>query len=216
MHQTSDIYDNCACDGQFSEAMMCREPMQFGKTTQITNLVIPDIRSEGFCSNYRSEGNNRMRFIWAQGDYREISLSCPEYPKLVFIFIQGGHHVELSTYYGITTFLDPVMRMFQSALGSCWDRVRILYAGSTVCSDDVVKKYPHQKRENVEEYNRDTANWLKEHYPNAESVNFYNLSAESLDRTSDGMHSLTDVNLIKAMTVLNIMHHMARNSSHSE
>jgi len=191
---------------------LCRVPMSFGRTGQVSNIVLHDLRSFGFCF-LNTPPHVKSSFIWAQNDYREITLSCPESPRLVFIFLQGGHHVELSSWYGITTFLDPIMNKLQSELSSCWERVKILFSGATVCSDEVVKKYPHQNRANVAEFNKNMATWLKEHHPRVESVDFFNLSAESVNsgRTADGFHSLTDVNLLKAVTVLNIMHRMALN-----
>ena len=120
--------------------------MSFGRTGQVSNIVLHDLRSFGFCS-LNTPPHVKSSFIWAQNDYRETTLSCPESPRPVFIFLQGGHHVELSSWYGITTFLDPIMNKLQSELSSCWERVKILFSGATVCSDEVVKKYPHQNRD---------------------------------------------------------------------
>ena len=41
-------------------------------------------------------------------------------------------------------------------------------------------------------------------------IDLYNLTLDGVSRTSDGFHSLSDVNMIKASYVLNIMDAMSR------
>jgi hypothetical protein len=210
--QKYEVYSNCSCDGQFSENELCRMPMQVNKN-QFSIFNYESIISYGFCSNYKHPNNSQTQLVWAQNSYKLIQLSCPVEDssigqRPIFIFFQGGHHAELSSEFAISTYFIPLLNRLRGELQNCWDRVRLVFSGATVCADEVVKKYPHQNKEYVHSYNTETAKWLYENYPQVISLDFWNLSAEALDHTSDGFHMLTDVNLIKATTVLNLMHQM--------
>jgi hypothetical protein len=211
--QQAEVYDKCGCDGQFTEAFLCRKPMTFNSSHALRSIFqTDDLRSLGLCSSYRNADRLPTRFIWVQGDFRMVSLSCPKNndSRPIFVFFQGGHFIKLNAYYGITTYVEPFMLRMKAELADCWDNVRFVFSGATVCQDAVVRRYPHQDKASVQAYNRDVANWLKKSYPKLIILDFWNLSAQALDRTSDGFHQLTDVNLIKASTVLNLMHQMSK------
>ena len=74
-------------------------------------------------------------------------------------------------------------------------------------------QYPHQRRDKVKSHNSYVHKWLTLHYPRVLYTDFWNLTADGVNRTSDGFHSLSDINVIKATYLLNIMDKMAENNS---
>ncbi len=54
-------------------------------------------------------------------------------------------------------------------------------------------------------FNHEMDTYLRASFPQVAFLNVWNLTHESLNRTSDGFHQVSDVNLIKVMTILNTM-----------
>ena len=77
----------------------------------------------------------------------------------------------------------------------------------------IEKLYPQQHRSNVKIHNLHIHGWLVNHYPHVLYIDVYNLTKNGTDHTSDGFHSLSDVNMIKASYILNVMDAMSRNGS---
>jgi hypothetical protein len=215
LFQDIEVYDNCGCDGQFSEALLCRLPMTYrSPDTFHTTHVYDSLETDGFCSMYVSPTHEHTKLIWVQNSIDDkLVITCPKSDRPIFLFIQGGIHCDLNVESCSQGYFGNFINFVKQQLGDCFDRVKILFSGSTVCTDEVEKKYPYQHRTVVRQYNKDMSNWFSSNYRGSQSLDFWNLTLESLNRTSDGFHQLTDVNMIKVIGILNMMNYMARNSS---
>lgn len=88
--------------------------------------------------------------------------------------------------------------------------MRIVFSGIPVVDKVVEKKYPHQHRSLIKVQNLYIHRWLDRYYPRVLYIDLYNLTLDGTERTSDGFHSLSDVNMMKATYVLNLMDGMSR------
>jgi len=211
--QNIKIYEQCACDGQFSENLLCRESMKFDSSDSLvldTKFVIKDFMEWGLCSNYIPLDNQYTKFVWMQNNYHQISEEgCPiNNNKPIFIFMQYALHCSLNVDQCIP-IIDDLMIDYARRFYDCYHQIRFIYAGGTASSEAIVRNYPNQEDSFVINFNEEMKNWFHENYPFVLVLDFFNLTWESRNRSSDGVHHLSDVNFIKVTAVLNAMHHMA-------
>jgi hypothetical protein len=207
--ESATTFDACNCDGQFSENPRCRRPWSFGGGITKSWTTISDFCEWGLCSTYPSHNQrgDHSQFVFAQNLIEEVEVSCPSSRRPIFIFMQLGHHCHLNLKI-CSEIIEKHMKHFKASLGKCFDRIRFAFSGTIISSDELVEKYPYQARPFVEKYHIEIIEYLAKHYPMIVPLNFANLSLEVANRTSDGFHPLTDGNLIRAMTVINLMHAM--------
>jgi hypothetical protein len=86
-----------------------------------------------------------------------------------------------------------------------WDMLRFVFMGVPIVHPAVTRKYPVQNGERVQLFNTELIS-LVGNLSNFYIINFTAMTHEAVWRTSDGFHSLTDVNLMKVMSLLNVMH----------
>lgn len=185
--------------------------MSFDATGPNSKVVIEDFNVWGLCSSYIPPDEQNTKFVWVQNDNSQVTDGCPTNvsdDKPIFIFMQYALHCRFRMD-SCVSFLDNIMVDFARRFYHCYDRIRFLYSGGTSSTNDLVQKYPHQSDEKVIQFNSDIKNWFNKKYPFVLVLDFFNLTWESHNHTSDGFHHLSDVNLIKAMTLLNSMHFLA-------
>ena len=102
------------------------------------------------------------------------------------------------------THLGPIFQAIETHLGQCKHRVHVVVIGATVSNEDVERKYPYQHHTVAAKFNTQLKTSLKA-FPYAKFLDPYQLTLQSLERSSDGFHFLSDYNFIYATTILNIM-----------
>lgn len=113
--------------------------------------------------------------------------------------------------------IRPIFESINRTIASCpYDvssKVRIAISGVNICDKAVSAKYPHQSDSNSIYFTKRLHELMKQYYPAVPVViiDFLSITKEAIDdgRTSDGYHFLSDINLMKAMTILNVMRAMA-------
>lgn len=200
-------YEKCGCDGQFSESLKCREFMFFPKhaaeVTLETTFSLSDWSEWGLCPTY-TRPRDHSAFVMDVVMWSKANIACPLSKKPIFIMLQFGHHCKLDIQ-KCTAQAESRMNVINTKLQDCLERVKIVYVGATVCSDAVIRKYPHQNKEHILEFNERMRTWFQEHYPKVLTVQYWNMTKEAAYRTSDGFHPLSDINLVKTISMLNIM-----------
>ena len=87
------------------------------------------------------------------------------------------------------------------------DLLHVYYSAATGTAPTNYLKYPRNHPNNTLEYNRRIRAYMAENYPMATYVDFFNISLEATtaNHTTDGLHLLTDANMMKAMVMLSVM-----------
>lgn len=178
----------CRCDGQFSEHSMCRQnDGLFGKTTP---------RELAVCSHL----NESEQFHFdASPNWGEANCEDPN-AKGVLLYMQGGVHTGSNVQNTVARSIEPHTKSagFQKCLNA--SRVHVIWSTYTAQSRNLDSKYPLQSRENALKFNQEmAAYWAKQPFP-VTILDWWNLTADS--QTSDGFHSLSDVNFVKALHVV--------------
>lgn len=214
----STLLNECNCDGQFSEGPLCR-------TYDSNRFRTNDIRKLGLCAHsldkhlptsfgydVRTSSDNS-----ANDDRGNWICGSPGDVRPRFLYLQGATHLGTSSQIAIPTSFEPYLKRITSKMRECHGggvlnpdtHLRIVFAGAPVNLPAIEKKYPSQRRDRVARYNDEVAAWLHQEYPLAMTLNFYNMTLEAVNRTSDGFHSLTDVNVMKVTSILAMMDRMA-------
>jgi hypothetical protein len=77
--------------------------------------------------------------------------------------------------------------------------------GVPSASDSNILKYPHQNHHKAAHFYHIVDLFLQSFHPNVQLINFLALTKEGNNRSHDGYHSFTDINILKAVIVLNHM-----------
>eukprot|EP01036_Dinobryon_divergens_P028112 gene28112-37007_t len=215
----SNIYSRCNCDGQFSESTMCRD---FGTEKLV---ISDDARKLGFCSY--TKNFSPFSFIWfsslPDGTLKtDTSFLCTNDLKPKFLYLQGGAHFATNPETFLYLLVLPIFESINRTVTSCpyniSSTIRIAMSGVNICDKSVSAKYPTQSDANSIRFTRRLVELLREKYPLVPVVviDFLSVTAEAIadGRTSDGYHFLSDINLIKAMTILNVMRAMAEDPTY--
>ena len=190
-------YDKCSCDGQFSEHLFCRDDLK-------TSAHMADPRQYGICTGSSYHPFSLiMRQPEAAYSLSWDSGSCAGLMRPVFILLGAGSHHKHDPHTTINEVIEPFLSELRDAKLACPNvTFHVVFMGLGSQSRSLDLKYPHQSRELTANFNAEVSGFLKETH----GMDFIDVS--SLNRsapTSDGYHFLSDVNLIKAMYVLNYM-----------
>lgn len=206
----SEIHRHCACDGQLSENDMCRnfEVAEF--------MILPDTCTSEFCK--RNPALKHVTFGFHDDmihlqKYKLCSID-PSDTRPILISIQGGTHYRTKSNKFIHDSIIPTINEIHAHLQACpnkidFNRLRFIFSGVPVVDVRVERKYPDQERSSAARFNREVGNYTDYNVKNSMFLNFWKLTLEATGRTSDGFHSLTDVNLMKMMITLNVMNFLA-------
>jgi len=169
---------NCRCDGQFSEALICRK------------LAV--VATEG------AIGEHNVTYTLTNRDCRDDG--SPH----VF-WLQGGAHFKSSSQTAMEQWFGPEILRIRKRhkRHGCPGSPVIFVSGLNSQSRSLDKYYEWQSRENAASFNEELANHLANWVDTGPfskdkifMVDFMNLTMDA--PTSDGYHYLTDVNTVKA------------------
>jgi hypothetical protein len=198
--------DQCVCDSQFMEKKFCGNKSVSHRYSYDTQI------SKGFCTNLTDFKPSMFAYVARDATYEAMWL-CNADPRPKFVFLQGGIHNLYNADNTIKHYLRPALEFIDEKIRDCSvddNLVYVAYSGATFSSDSIVTKYPWQSRASTQNFTEKILLFLKSEYPRVVIVDFFNVSYDAIlnNRTSDGVHTLSDVNIIKAMTILNLMNYV--------
>ena len=196
------------CDGQFSEAKKIR-----GLSN---NYMYPNTwKDESLCKDIE---HMRTSISLTDSNCRDANCSplfntlCKNDTKPIFILLSQGLHYCVNASAVIHTFITPVLAQLTAVVTNCpYDlstRIRILFVGLTPTDRIAEVKYPLQRRDLIKQFNKHIQTYLrKNHKFNILYWDVYNAGLDAVDnkRTSDGVHLLSDINVLRAIIMLHTM-----------
>lgn len=215
----TDLHTHCTCDGTYSELDVCR------KYLRPVELSPSDINSKyQYCSKYPVSHHVKTNIYIDDSllDYSEFDFKgklCGPERTLRLVMIQGGSHYSFAADKHIPVVRQLIDRLVQ-AVTSCEHNiaglVRVVFSGVPMVHPAVTAMFPLETDERAVEFYRDMQHFFQVEYPSMTVVmlDFLNLTrdANRRGRSSDGFHQLSDVNMIKVMTLLNVMGSLANSS----
>lgn len=199
---------HCRCDGMFSEAAGCRSWYQ------------PE---QHFFQNYQIPAAPALYYGGSKrlGDGRVLNL-CGGAKLLV---MQGGVHFECNTQSTLDNLIFPQLEAVVRAAAKCDKdsanpaRIDLVWLAHSAQSRALDSKFPRQSRDTLTVANAEIAlamhvKWKQMlaaavlesgpfmHEMHLHILDFMNLTSDA--QTSDGFHSLTDVNVAKAFALLRL------------
>ena len=201
-----DLYDACTCDGQFSEAAVCRS------YTHEHMMWMPDLRQYGVCPHTRAPPTS-FRYWEVGGQQLQaeelkggsvMGSWCSEDSRPRLLFLQTGVHHKNNFSRIVEAFLDPILSTAEQLRSTCahpspWS---VVWAGSSVQGRVLDQVYPHQAREVTRDLDERLSSYLLERFQ-VPTLPLWNLTAGAA--TSDGFHYLSEANLLKAVALLHFM-----------
>ena len=196
------LYGNCTCDGQFSEAKVCR-------LFPVEAMSLSHPQSYGIC---RSNLSHRFTFTlkWVgpgpEHWWDDLEWLCTADQRPRIIVLQGCLHYRVNATKVVDELLVPFFTGLITLHRSCrfplsW---RIMWIGVSAPSRSMDQSWPHQSRDRQKAFNSYVSAWLAQ--LGIPTLHFFNLTLEAA--TSDGNHYLSEVNMLKASAILNVMHIM--------
>jgi hypothetical protein len=164
-----------------------------------TNLL--EARKSMFQLGYSENLRRKSNIPWDQ-----IQCENEDYRGL-FITVQGGLHFQNNATTTFFTKMYPIMSnpTYQKCLEL--NKVQLVWIGATAQSRSLDSEYIHQSREYAVEFNQEMKSLiLNTGLPGSDKIIFmdwWNMTADS--QTSDGLHSLMDINLAKVSQLLYLM-----------
>ena len=204
--ELDDVATKCKCDGLFSESRLCRntEPY-FNDQTNINdipgNLCPGSNFSIGQVANFpflerRGQVNPGKNIRWD-----EIECDRPTYKGLLLV-MQGGLHWMMNATETFEQMIRPILD--HPKYRECVNRqkVRTIWLSATAQSTKLDERFPHQSRKSALTFEQKMQSLLdaSQFAEGITTLDWWSLTADS--PTSDGLHSLTDVNLAKTAQVL--------------
>lgn len=200
MSRMAGLHDTCRCDGQFSEDLRCRH-------YEHQNMFdVRDPRVYGVCS-HMVDSSFSFGFALHYGGFQLPahfdSLFCSADPRPRIVFANAGVHYQYNVDKVNATFLHPLVQHIQNATASCPHPIkwRLVIMSASAQSRMLDINYPNQRRENTLNYNGLIAPLLDSYH--IDVLDVWNLTLNAA--TSDGFHYLSDVNLLIANTVVNLL-----------
>lgn len=205
----------CICDGLFSGNKECRIfEDYFDETIQVSK-----IKGLGLCpdTSFILGKRTTAPFITRKtgkpdpGGYVDWdSVKCADSSyRGILLVVQGGLHFFMNATDTWDTLVRPMIshQKFEECL--IWGKVRLVWLNMHTTSPSLDKYYPVQSRENALIFN----NEIREFFISSGLivgrdvivVDWMNMTAGA--QTSDGLHSLSDVNLAKAAQILYLVEH---------
>ena len=189
--------------------MACRSICDYNRGTLISNYM------RRMCG--RSGVTLKTVIISEQMQYsaKKYARSCSDLRGQHYLLaLQGSSHLETSLARVINEFLLPHITNVKQWFSKCLNSVHVVYTGATVCHNSLERKYPHQHREKIKEHNLGIKIWLEQNHPDVIFLDPYNVTLNALNdpllpRSSDGFHFLSDVNILYANVILNLMYAVA-------
>jgi hypothetical protein len=186
-------YNHCRCDGQFSEALECRQ------NDGIFHNMTP--HALGVCSHVAHSRHFTFPALYA--GFKDLHFACedPDYRGMLLILQAGPWY--LSRGESIYKWFDEHFHheQFQKCLR--YNKVDVIWLGfGTTQTPAKDKDFPMQNRENVEKFNEHAKNYFANVSFPVTILDWVNLTWGA--QSSDGFHGLAEVNLVKAYQILNV------------
>ena len=215
MTNATHVLEECKCDGQFSEAKVCRTFDNYFDDTMEPRDIIPG--SDGdvkLCPNASfAFGKREMSpYLTRKGqidpgksiDWDSIDCIDDTY-KGIFIVLQGGSHWKSNSTETFANLIQPVITHHKYRECSCLGKVRLIWLAMNAQSSALDVPYPQQSREKALLFNEEIRQSFIDvgFVPNNEDVliiDWWNMTADA--QSSDGLHYLSDINLAKAAQIL--------------
>ena len=214
----SHLLERCNCDGQFSENKICRifDVRDYSMT--------PRSKSKAFCGGRLSK--DFVFHHWIPDfkvAFRELCSDNIDPQKLRFVYLQGGawQMSDPTTWFNeiVRPAVEALLKLVRECSNPIGGKIRLVLSGISACDQLKTARYPHQNRSAVFAFMPTVKQLLNEAYPTITQslpapvvmLDFAQMTARAIDdkRTSEGCHFMSDVNLIKFMTLTNIMRVMA-------
>ena len=186
------LFQWCQCDGQFASAALCRD-------WDINRFMRHhDVRQYGVCSFSKGWA---FEYIYpTEGPNVTVNWLCKDSPRPQAVLLQGGVHLRLDAQAWIDRVVEPTLRGIKETHATCPNQdVYVLLSGMVAQSRHVDGPQPHQSREKAAEFNAVVERYAAEQW-GVKWVDFWNLTLNAA--STDGLHQLTDGNLLKALAVL--------------
>ena len=202
MSDSEEVRAVCVCDGQFSENQLCRaEDSWFNEQVNVR-----DVPPGSLCPGSSFSFGKAQSYSLAQGhmqplSWDEVTCDRPNYKGLLLV-LQWGLHSKMNAN---LTYLGYLMPVFEHpSFKECVRRgkARVIWVAPTAQSTKLDERYPHQERSAVLEFEREIQAELgaSGYRDEVVTLDWWNLTKDS--PTSDGLHSMTDINLAKASQIL--------------
>jgi hypothetical protein len=194
LHSTTNTYDWCQCDGQFSEAVVCRFDGMHGYSAQNTPFAAEDNRALGFC-----DGETHFSFSYVPaGNVADVAraLLWGDSTRPALVYLAGGLHFRVDARAALEHFFYPTHEAIRAANRP----VIVAWGGLGAQFRQADAAWPHQSRERTREFNAVIQAAAAER--GAYFLDWWNLTLGA--QTSDGEHHLTDVNVFKVNYLLRL------------
>lgn len=218
---SSDIFRKCICDGQFSEHLICRPYSHNG-------LIVRPSHSLQHNGSKLCEGpaplSSASPQATAKGPFPSFDLlyqasqhtshqACPTHgddrPRV--FYLQGGAKWE-DKQAEFIPFLRSMLANVDSYRERCKDskaKYHVIFSGLTSQAPFMDARFPRQARKEVQPFSEMISHHLNRSdapYKVTE-LNFLELTNGA--QTSDGFHSMSDVNAVEAMYFFNVLDFLA-------
>ena len=193
-------YDKCACDGQFSESLVCRNNKYH------TNFST----SEGLCIDV--ENFARPLFgLNMENEYPYDVYFCKAAKERKPVSILIGHaiHFRFNFERFLKQFFAAKLSNISAASLKCKADVKVIVLGGSATSKLLWDRYRDQRDEYPIAFNKLAREYIDSHTTGVEFFDSFSIAVEAIEsRSSDGVHLLSDANAMKVMVVLNLMNKM--------
>jgi len=220
----SQLLKGCHCDGQFSEFRGCRvyDVREFA--------IIPNRSTFSTKEFFLDDSVLRKDFVFRHWiptpDYystafKELCIDniFPQKQRLRFIYLQGGgHHLSDPTLWFkemVRPALEAILEVTRNCNYPIQDKIRMVISGTNVCDRLKTDRYPHQNKSAVYAFMPTIKRLIDLTFPNLSfpmaMLDFSKVTDRAIEdgRTSEGCHFMTDVNMMKFMTIADLMAVMA-------
>jgi len=213
---TPPLLEGCNCDGQFSEFRLCR-------MFEVREFAIIPVRSTFSAKNFFCDASVlRKDFIfhhWIPSPeyystaFKELCIGSNL--RLRFIYLQGGAHYLSDPTLWFKEVVRPALEAILEATRNCnypiQDKIRMVISGTNVCDRLKTDRYPHQNKSAVYAFMPTIKRLIDLTFPNLSfpmaMLDFSKVTDRAIEdgRTSEGCHFMTDVNMMKFMTIADLI-----------
>lgn len=217
MTRDRNVLAQCICDGIFSESAACRKYEHY-----FNYFTVPPQTGEGakLCPNATfAMGKNQAMtpsFPRKNGkpnpgesyDWEPVNCADPNY-KGVLLVLQGGAHYKMNSTEIFASIVQSTVTHPKYLECACLGKVRLIWVALESQSTALDEAYQHQSSENVVIVNEELSkSFISIGLVPDEDIlvlDWMNMTAGA--QSSDGLHSLSDVNLAKAAQIIYLAQH---------
>jgi hypothetical protein len=223
-NQSANIYNDlknapCRCDGIFSEHKNCRSYDQNllssnnkGESDMINVCGMNDILPSITFRTVSAEGLSIKNDIFPDLDIFCVDPRNMSTSKLYFIFLQSVDNTEVKLFLPqLEIFLGYIKTSIKNCKHDISKSFRIVFSAMPIESASKDADFPNQSKSHVMTFYHAMTEILQTKYPSILYLPFLNLTEYGVlnDCSSDGYHQMTSTNVIKAMTLLNVLRDIA-------